>query len=68
MDGSSLLLLHWLYELEETMTHFFCGFKYFHEACAALPHPWRPERRSGKVRIKRFSLPLSRVSILIWQR
>jgi hypothetical protein len=50
MGGSSLLWLHWLDGLEETMTHVLWGFKDFHESCAALPHPWRPERRSGKVR------------------
>ena len=32
MGGSSMSLLHWIYGLEETMTHFVYGFKNFHEA------------------------------------
>jgi len=38
MGRSSLLLLHLVSSVEETMTLFLFGFKHFHEPRTARPH------------------------------
>src|SRR5262247_1721659 len=51
MGGSSVLLLHLGFPLEETMTHFLCQFKHFHGPSTALAHLELLQRRNGQVRL-----------------
>jgi hypothetical protein len=50
MGYSSLSLLHLVCPLEETMTFFLCGFKYFHGSLPDSPKQRLPQARTGKVR------------------
>ena len=50
MGYSSLSLLHLVCPLEETITFFFCGFKYFHGSLPDSPKQRLPQARTAKVR------------------
>jgi NAD(P)-dependent dehydrogenase (short-subunit alcohol dehydrogenase family) len=51
MVSASVSLRHRILGGEETRPHFFCRFTDFHGPWTALPHPWPPRSRKGKVRI-----------------
>src|SRR6266545_2389808 len=67
MGFSSLLWLHLVSPVAETMTHFLCGLKRFHGALPACPQQWLPQARTGKVSRYREARLEILVSLRYWQ-